>query len=57
MKRKKRKHLKEDEFVSAINKIAHYIRDHTKELMALCVLVLVFVLVFLGMKYISIQNL
>jgi len=53
MKRKKRRQLKEDEFVSIVNKIYHYIRDHTKELVTLCVLAFVLVLVFFGVKYIS----
>ena len=53
MKRKKRRQLKEDEFVSIVNKIFHYFRDHTKELVTLCVLAFVLVLVFFGVKYIS----
>ena len=53
MKRKKRRQLKEDEFVSIVNKIFHYVRDHTKELVTLCVLAFVLVLVFFGVKYIS----
>jgi len=56
MKRKKRRQLKEDEFVSIVNKIVHYVRDHTKELMTLCVMVLILVLVFFGVKYISRQS-
>lgn len=56
MKRKKRRQLKEDEFVSIVNKIFHYVRDHTKELMTLCVMILVLVLVFFGGKYISRQS-
>ncbi len=56
MKRKKRKQLKEDEFVSIVNKIIHYVRDHTKEIMTLCVMILVLALVFIGGKYISRQS-
>ncbi|MGD8536848.1 MAG: tetratricopeptide repeat protein [Candidatus Aminicenantes bacterium] len=56
MKRKKRRHLKEDEFVSVVNKVVHYVRDHSKELMTLCVMVLVLVLVFFGVKYFSGQS-
>jgi predicted negative regulator of RcsB-dependent stress response len=56
MKRKKRRQLKEDEFVSIVNKIFHYVRDHTKELVTLCVLAFVLVLVFFGVKYISRQS-
>lgn len=56
MKRKKRRQLKEDEFVSVVNKVVHYVRDHLKELMALCVMVLVLVVVFFGVKYFSRQS-
>jgi predicted negative regulator of RcsB-dependent stress response len=56
MKRKKRRQLKEDEFVSIVNRIFHYVRDHTKELVTLCVLAFVLVLVFFGVKYISRQS-
>lgn len=57
MKRKQRKQLKEDEFVSAFNKIVHYIREHTRELMAFCALILVLVLIVFGVRFISKQNL
>ncbi len=53
MKRKKRRQLKEDEFVSIVNKTFHYVRDHTKELMTLGVLVLFLVVIFFGVKYVS----
>jgi len=56
MKRKKRRQLKEDEFVSIVNKIFHYVRDHTKELMTLGVLVLFLVVIFFGVKYVSRQS-
>ncbi len=56
MKRKKRRQLKEDEFVSIVNKIFHYVRDHTKELMNLGVLVLFLVVIFFGVKYVSRQS-
>lgn len=56
MKRKKRRQLKEDEFVSMVNKIVHYVRDHTKEIMSLCLMALILVLVFFGGKYISRQG-
>jgi predicted negative regulator of RcsB-dependent stress response len=56
MKRKKRRQLKEDEFVSIVNKIFHYVRDHSKELMTLCVLAIFLVIVFFGVKYISRQS-
>lgn len=57
MKRKHRKQLKEDEFVSAINRALHYIRDHTREIMAFCTIALVLVLIVFGVRFISKQNL
>ena len=56
MKRKKRRQLKEDEFVSTVNKIFHYVRDNTKEIVILCVLAIFLVMVFFGVKYISRQG-
>ncbi|UCE21220.1 MAG: tetratricopeptide repeat protein [Candidatus Aminicenantes bacterium] len=56
MKRKKRRHLKEDEFASFVNKIVHYVRDHTQELMTLCFLVIILVVVFFGVRFISKQS-
>lgn len=53
MKRIKRKQLKEDEFVSAVNKFVHYVRDHTKEIKAFFILVLALVIVFFGVKSLS----
>jgi predicted negative regulator of RcsB-dependent stress response len=56
MKRKKRRQLKEDEFVSIVNKIFHYFREHTKEMMTLFVLALFLVLAFFGVRFISGQS-
>lgn len=56
MKRIKRKQLKDDEFVSAVNKFIHYVRTHTKEIKAFCVLVLAVVIVFFGVKALSKQS-
>ena len=53
MKRIKRKQLKEDEFVSAVNKFVHYVRDHTKEIKAFFILVFALVIVFFGVKSLS----
>jgi predicted negative regulator of RcsB-dependent stress response len=56
MKRIKRKQLKEDEFVSAVNKFVHYVRDHTKKIKAFFIIVLAAVVVFFGVKALSTQS-
>lgn len=56
MKRIKRKQLKEDEFVSAVNKFVHYVRTHTKKIKAFFILVLAFAVVFFGVKSLSKQG-
>jgi predicted negative regulator of RcsB-dependent stress response len=56
MKRIKRKQLKDDEFVSAVNKFVHYVRTHIKEIKAFCVLALAVVIVFFGVKALSKQS-
>ena len=56
MKRKKRKQLKEDEFVSTINKIVRFIKERTKELVALVVLIAAVLLIFAGLKFITGEN-
>jgi predicted negative regulator of RcsB-dependent stress response len=53
VKRIKRKQLKEDEFVSTINKIFRFIKERTKGLMALAVLIAALLLVFVGFKYLT----
>ncbi len=56
MKRIKRKQLKEDEFVTTVNKIIRFIKERTKELVALAVLILVVFLIFVGMKFVRREN-
>ncbi len=53
MKRKERKHLKEDEFVSAVNKFVHYVKDHSKKIKAFFILVLALVVVYFGVNILS----
>jgi len=55
MKRIKRKQLKEDEFVSTINKIVRFIRKRTKELLILGIIILACILIFVGVRIIKIQ--
>lgn len=57
MKRIMRKKLKEDEFVSVFNKVVHYIREHTREITNLFVLIVVLTVIIFGLKFISRQNL
>jgi len=56
VKRKERKHLKGDEFVSSINKIVRFVQERTKELVALLVLVAALLLVFAGLKFVTGEN-
>lgn len=56
MKRKKRRKLKEDEFVSTINRIFHYVQHHTKELITLSILIVAVALILFGVKYLSRQS-
>ena len=56
MKRIKRKQLKEDEFVTTVNKIVRFIKERTKELVALAVLILVVFLIFVGIKFVRGEN-
>lgn len=56
MKRKERKHLKGDEFVSSINKIVRFFQGRTKELVALAVLLAALALVFVGLKIVTGEN-
>ncbi|MFB0564942.1 MAG: tetratricopeptide repeat protein [Candidatus Aminicenantaceae bacterium] len=53
MKRIKRKQLKEDEFVTTINKIIRFIKKRTKELIALVVIVLIGILIFAGVRFVK----
>lgn len=56
MKRIKRKQLKEDEFVTTVNKIVRFVKGRTKELVALAVLILVVFLIFVGIKFVRGEN-
>jgi len=56
MKRKKRKQLKEDEFITTINKIMRFIQERGKELSALLVLVLFVVLIIAGTRIFKSQQ-
>lgn len=56
MKRKKRKQLKEDEFVTVFNRAAHYIREHSHQVYVLVILAVVVALIFTGGKFISSQS-
>lgn len=56
MKRKFRKKLKEDELVTTVNKIFHFIQERTKKLMALVLGILFIVVIFAGMKFIKAKN-
>jgi predicted negative regulator of RcsB-dependent stress response len=56
VKRIKRKQLKEDEFVSTINKIVRFVKERTKELVALVVLIAALLLIFAGLKFVAGEN-
>ena len=56
MKRIKRKQLKEDEFVSTVNKIVRFVKERTKELVALVILIVALLLIFAGLKLITGEN-
>ena len=53
MKRIVRKQLKEDEFISTINKIAIFVRQRSKELSIVVVVIVAAALVFVGVKAIQ----
>ncbi len=56
MKRKFRKKLKEDELVTTVNKIFHFIQERAKKLMVLVLGILFIVIIFAGMKFIKAKN-
>lgn len=56
MKRKKRKQLKEDEFVTTINKIMNFAKKRAREFIALGVVIVIVILIFVGARLIKIQN-
>ena len=53
MKRKKRKQLKEDEFVTVFNRAVHYLKEHSQQIYVLITLAVVAALIFTGGKFIS----
>jgi predicted negative regulator of RcsB-dependent stress response len=56
VKRIKRKQLKEDEFVSTVNKIFRFFRERTKGLVALVVLIAALLLIFAVLKFVTGEN-
>jgi tetratricopeptide (TPR) repeat protein len=56
MKRKFRKKLKEDELVTTVNKIFHFIQERKKKLMVLVFGILFIVIIFAGMKFIRAKS-
>jgi predicted negative regulator of RcsB-dependent stress response len=53
MKRKKRKQLKEDEFVTVFNRAIHYVKEHTQQIYVFIILAVAVALIFVGGKFIS----
>ncbi len=56
MKRKKRKQLKEDEFVTVFNRAVHYLKEHSQQIYVLIILAVAAALIFVGGKFISSQS-
>ena len=56
MKRIKRKQLKEDEFVTTVNKIVRFVKERIKGIVAFAVLILVVFLIFVGIKFVRREN-
>jgi predicted negative regulator of RcsB-dependent stress response len=56
MKRKKRRQLKEDELISTVNKIAIFLKKHTRELFALGILILIVFVIIIGARFVRLQN-
>lgn len=56
MKRIKRKQLKEDELITTVGKIIRFAKKRSKELFALGVAVVLFILIFAGARLLNIQN-
>ncbi len=57
MKRKTRKHLKEDQFQKIITQTIEFLRDHTKEIIMAGVGLAAIILVFLAIQVVNAQNL
>lgn len=56
MKRIKRRRLKEDEFVTTVNKIALFLKKHTRELFALGILILIIFVIIIGARLMRFQS-
>jgi len=56
MKRRLRKKLKEDELVTTVNKVFHFIQERTKKFMVLVLGILFIVIIFAGTKFIKAKN-
>lgn len=56
MKRKKRRQLKEDEFVTTINKIALFLKKHTRELFALGILILIILVIIIAARFVRLKS-
>ncbi len=56
MKRIKRKQLKEDEFITTINKIMNFAKKRARELLAFGVVIILAILIFAGARFIKVQN-
>ncbi len=57
MKRKTRKRLKKDEFVTTVTKVFHFIRNRKREILTVCGLVVIGIAVFLVARIITGQSL
>lgn len=56
MKRKERRQLKQDEFVSTISKVANFVKKRTRELIALIAVVLLAVIIVIISQLVKAQN-
>ncbi len=56
MKRKKRRQLKEDELVTTVNKIAQFLKKHTRELIALGILILIILGIIIGARFVRLHG-
>lgn len=56
MKRKKRRQLKEDELVTTVNKIALFLKKHTRELFALGILILIIFVIIIGARFARLRS-
>lgn len=56
MKKKVKKQLKGDEFISVINKIIHFVKSRTKQIIAAGLGIVVIINIFLGIKYMQTQG-